>query len=414
MNDQQMDRLINRLDVIAPPNPDWVAASVAQLLPTVRQARRRDASPLGQAELALTTLWRLLLGSGSRKTLLSVAVVLLLIGMLGIYLVGTSSRQPQGGPTGLLVVVSNGGLETIDIRDTSTNGLLPPTTLVSAVSRSVDGRLIAFRVHEDSGDHYEVMAPDGTGRRRVATDLTVKGESCHDVWSPDSRFLVTGVDVVGGRKGRIVVIDIATGEARFLTPETTRAGCPIWSPGGDWIAYTTSDEVLERVRADGTGAESLATHAGGATSWSEDGWIYWDDPDRGVSRTQVDTGETGTLSDTRFGTGHAPALAPDGTQLAAIYDVERSGPWHLYLSAPDGSDAHRLASDVLVFDGWSTDGQYLLFVWAPPPDSGETGGLVALKPDGTGRRLLRPFDATCPPTQNSTCFKDIGWGQSRP
>lgn len=414
MNDQQVDRLIQRLDIAATPNSEWVNASIARLLPTVHQARRRDASPLGQAGRVMAALRRLLWGSGSRKLLPSIAVALLLTGMLGTYLVGTSNREPAGGQTGLLVVVTNGELETIDVRDGSTNELLPPATVVSAVSRSPDGRLLAFRIGEGSGDHYEVMATDGTGRRPVATDLTFEGDSCHDVWSPDSRFLVTGVDVVGGNKGRIVVIDVSSGEARFVTPETEQAGCPIWSPDGQWIAYTTSDLVLERVRADGTGSERLATDAGGAASWSDDGWIYWDNPELGVHRTQVETGKTATVSDPRFGTGHAPALSPDGTQLAVIYPVQRRGPWHLYLSAPDASFAHRLASDVLVFDGWSTDGQYLLFVWAPPSDSGETGGLVALRPDGSERRLLRPFDATCPPADYSSCFKDIGWGQSRP
>ena len=414
MNDQQVDRLIQRLDTAATPSSEWVNASLAQLLPAARQARRRDASPLGRIELVLVGLRRLLWGSGSRKTLVSIAGALLLTGMLGAYLVGTSNREPVGGPTGLLVVVTNGGLEAIDVRDGSIIELLPPATVVSAVSRSPDGRLLAFRIREGPGDHYEVMATDGTGRRPVATDLAVEGESCHDVWSPDSRYLVSGVDVVGGNKGRIVVIDVSSGDARFVTPETEQAGCPIWAPDGQWIAYTTSDLVLERVRADGTGPKRLATDAGGATSWSDDGWIYWDNPDRGVHRTQVETGETEALSDPRFGKGHAPALSPSGTQLAVIYDVRPRGPWNLYLSAPDGSDAQRLASDVLVFDGWSTDGQYLLFVWGPPSDSGETGGLVALRPDGSDRRLLRPFDATCPPADSSSCFTDIGWGQSRP
>ena len=190
------------------------------------------------------TLRRLLRQSGSRKSLLSIGIALLLTTMLGLYLVGGSSREPPGGPTGLLVVVQNGGLEAIDIRDNSTTELLPPATHASAVSRSPDGRLLAFRVHEYSGDHYEVMGTDGTGRRRVAADLTVEGEVCRDNWSPDSRFLVTGADVAGGSKGRIVVIDIASGKERFVTRDTIQAGCPIWSPDGAWIAYTTSNSVL--------------------------------------------------------------------------------------------------------------------------------------------------------------------------
>jgi WD40-like Beta Propeller Repeat len=442
MNDQQMDRLIERLDVAANPNPEWVNTSLAQLLPNARQARQRDASPLGQAERVLAALRRLLWESGSRRTLMSIAIGVLLTTMLGIYLVGTSNREPPGGPTGLLVVVQNAGLEAIDIRDTSTIELIPPASQVSAVSRSVDGRLVAFRVFVFRGDvqpnivyHYEVMGTDGAGRRRVATELTFSrpptglgdpglGEPCHDVWSPDSRFVVTGVDVIGGSK-RIVVIDIASGEPRFVTPETTQAGCPIWSPDGAWIAYTTSDGVLERARPDGTGAKSLSTYTGGATSgdstvpptqatsWSDDGWIYWAPFEGGVYRTHFDTRETETVSDTRFGIGFAPALSPDGTQLALMYDIEGERTSDLYLSAPDGSDARRLVSNVLIFDGWSVDGQYLLFVWAPPPESGETGGLVALKPDGSERRLLRPVNDACQVADDS-CFRDIGWGQSRP
>lgn len=428
MNDQQMDRLIGRQDVIANPNAEWVNTSLAQLLPTVRHARQRDASALGQVAQVLGALRRTLLGSGSRRTLMSIAVALLLTGMLGIYLVGTSNREPPGGPTGLLVVVQNAGLEAIDIRDNSTIELIPPASHISAVSRSVDGRLLAFRVFRPSvGYHYEVMGTDGTGRREVAAKLTFSrrspgfngpglGEVCHDVWSPDSRFLLAGVDVVARGRGRIMVIDIASGEPRFVTPESTQAECPIWSPDGAWIAYTTSDGVLERVRPDGTGADSLAADAGGVMSWSDDGWIYWDKPygDEGVRRTHVGTGETKTITDPRFGIGFAPALSPDGTQVAFMYDYEQNGrTGDLYLAAPDGSDARRLLSNVLLLDGWSVDGQYLLVVWAPPPDSGETGGLIALKSDGSERRILRPITDPCQ-VADDTCFRDIGWGQSRP
>ena len=83
MNDQQVDRLAQQLDIAATPNSEWVSASIARLLPTARQARRRDASPLGRAEQVLAGLPRLLWGSGSRRTLLSIAVALLLTGTLG-------------------------------------------------------------------------------------------------------------------------------------------------------------------------------------------------------------------------------------------------------------------------------------------------------------------------------------------
>jgi hypothetical protein len=207
MNDRQMDRLFERLSVTAEPGPDWIAASAAQLLPNVRAARRWDASPLGRATLVLVALRRLLRDGPSRRTLLSIAIALLLTGALAAYLVGGATRQVPGGPTGLLILAADGGVEAIDIRQDVSTRLLPDGSGISAVSRSPDGRLFAFRVPGTAGDHYEVMDVDGSARRRVASDLTIAGTSCNDAWSPDSRMFASGVDVVGGERGRIVVID---------------------------------------------------------------------------------------------------------------------------------------------------------------------------------------------------------------
>ena len=73
----------------------------------------------------------------------------------------------------------------------------------------------------------------------------------------------------------------------------------------------------------------------------------------------------------------------------------------------------RLLRDVVGWGGWSTDGKYLLAAHAPTDGSNEPAGLIALTPAGEAV-LVAPFTGNCPPSTESTCFKDLGWGQSRP
>ena len=83
----------------------------------------------------------------------------------------------------------------------------------------------------------------------------------------------------------------------------------------------------------------------------------------------------------------------------------------LYAANPDGSDAHLVLADA-VNDGWSADSEPILADWRPP---GGGGGLLTIRPDGTGRRMVYPFPAGCTQAAGAPgCVDSIGWGQARP
>jgi hypothetical protein len=414
MNDQQMDRLIRRLDMSVNPDPVWLSRSLDELLPAARAAKRYDESRLGQLRVMLASLVRLIARGGSRRTILGIAAALLIGGLLITLGAGQQDRPAPGGPAGLLMIADAGGLDGVDPRDGTVVHLLPSTFNVHTVSRSPDGRLVAFRIRDQTGEHYGLMSTDGTLRRSAAPDVTVEPGSCNDSWSPDSLRLVAGVRPVGSSTGRILVIEAGTGEGYFVTPPSIDASCPIWSPDGQSIAYTTGAGALETVRRDGSAVRSVADPAGGATSWSSDGWIYWDSGDGAVRRSNIVTGTSQTISRATIGRAFAPALSPDGEHLAFLYWRDATQSFDLYLGEPDGTGATRVLSNVLVFGGWSRDGADLLVVWAPIGGIANEGGLVTLGQDGSRRMLLMPFSAGCPPTVDSPCFRDIAWGQSRP
>ena len=196
------------------------------------------------------------------------------------------------------------------------------------------------------------MGTDGTGRRRVAADLTVEGEVCRDNWSPDSRFLVTGADVAGGSKGRIVVIDIASGKARIRYPGHDPGWMSDLVTGRHLDRLHDIRRVLERVRPDGTGPDKhchasrrryvlVETTAGstGRTLTAE-----------AFSRTNVDTRARQKQSVTRdLARRTPPPFRRTALNWPSSTRSRENQAYDLYLCGPDGTDARRLASDVAHF-----------------------------------------------------------------
>ena len=67
-----------------------------------------------------------------------------------------------------------------------------PATYARGVSRSPDGRLVAFWTTGRDRSHLYVIGVDGQHRRELAPDLSLGWLNAIDVWSSDSRFLATG------------------------------------------------------------------------------------------------------------------------------------------------------------------------------------------------------------------------------
>ena len=192
---------------------------------------------------------------------------------------------------------------------------------------SRDGRRVAYT---HNGQIY-VSGVDGSGRRRVTF-----GRS--PAWSRDGRQLV----VVRGayEEPRLVVVDVATGDARRLRTGG-HAADPAWSPTADVIAFTGRDGIYTIV-ADAGDLRRLT----------------------GPERTQ-------------------PAWSPDGTRLAYVHW------WTLHTIRPDGSDDRLVYDngDVDLWDpSWSPDGAELVVGWAEQDP--RFWRLVLVAADGSGDRFL--------------------------
>jgi Tol biopolymer transport system component len=74
-----------------------------------------------------------------------------------------------------------------------------------------------------------VINADGTGARRVAEDLNVRGAPA---WSPDGQWLA----VAAIRDGEPQLFKIPVGGGTPLLLVKAYSTDPIWSPSGEWCA----------------------------------------------------------------------------------------------------------------------------------------------------------------------------------
>jgi WD40-like Beta Propeller Repeat len=422
MTDERIDALIRRLDVPSDPDLGFVQSTYVALLPRARAARVGDASRIGRLvrdlRLLVTGAWP----STTRPVrILGLVVLLILATMVALAVVGALNRvQPiRNGP---LIVSMRGELQAIDVVDGSVRSILPPGESAKGVSRSPDGRLVAFWTIGGGQSHLWVIGVDGRDRRELASDLSLGWTNAVDVWSSDSRFLATEVIVHGD--ARIIVADVVTGAARVVTPPGLIAHSPLWSPDDRWIAFaeeTTVTRSLAVIRRDGSGKRTIGgdiVGVAGPDTWSPDGtWIYFDasgtlggKSDHGVYRANV----AGGFSQLLVGSGiavyaaYAPASSPDGTLIVFIVPRGDRQAFDLYIANSDGSGSHRLLESA-THDGWSADGRYILTEWTP---ADQPGGLAVITPDGSDFRVLLPFDACA--RSGSGCTDGVGWGLPRP
>ncbi len=106
----------------------------------------------------------------------------------------------------------------------------------------------------------------------VDTPLPAASWASWHSWSPAGDAIVYETGRGGSR--RIDVIDLTTSSPRSLVGPAQFGACevwaPDWSPAGDRIAFTSCDQKLYIVNADGTGLRPVAASAYGPR-WSIDG-----------------------------------------------------------------------------------------------------------------------------------------------
>jgi len=113
---------------------------------------------------------------------------------------------------------------------------------------TADGQRLAFLVQKRGTTQLYVMNADGTGARRVAGELEVRGTPA---WSPDGRWLA----VAANRDGEPRLFKIAVGGGAPVLLGHEYAIDPIWSPSGEFLVYSGADVgttfSVKAVSADG-------------------------------------------------------------------------------------------------------------------------------------------------------------------
>ena len=120
----------------------------------------------------------------------------------------------------------------------------------AAISR--DGRRVAIVVRTPARWQLYVMNADGSGERRLAEELDVRGTPA---WSPDGRTLA--VAVLENGEPHVFKIGVDDGARVRLVNEYSLD--PTWSPSGQFLVYSGADVgttfFVKAVNADGTPRE---------------------------------------------------------------------------------------------------------------------------------------------------------------
>ncbi len=212
--------------------------------------------------------------------------------------------------------------------------------------------------------------------------------------SPDGRFFVAR-DLAGG-KSRLVTYEIATGTPTPLTASTNWETCPVWSPDGHSIAFTSTGTLKLKRSARGWTDEPLLPFSElergyCATDWSRDGASLigsGDDPSQ-IWRLSITDRKLRPLIESPAAV-RQPTFSPDGRFIA--FTSTETGPSEIFVQTFLGTGERRQVSQGGGFSPrFSRDGRELYYLrgdrmlMAAPFDTrtGTASGPRALFPAAT-------------------------------
>ncbi len=276
------------------------------------------------------------------------------------------------------------------------NRLIFPLNNVSEPAMSPAGDRLAFRgwgkpPSEDSP--YADCAPPVDFRGLADTTLAATGlqrltgywEDSHPDWSPDGQQLLFDTDRNPEGITRILLVGADGSNERDLRIAGQH---PSWAPDGQRFVYRGCDLTGNRCGL----------------------WLAYAAP---VNPWEVGNNMIGpVVQDER-------AAHPDWSPVSdqVVYQSPMSGSWDLYVaSAGGGSEAGptQLTDDPAIegLPSWSPDGKWIAFL----SNSGGNWGIWIMRPDGSGRRLIFPFDggnftprAVAPYGQRDWINEQISW-----
>ena len=201
----------------------------------------------------------------------------------------------------------------------------------NGVDWSPDGTQIVYNSNAADPSKYQVHIMEiATGESRPITSAPVS--SFYPIWSPDGeRVAVSRTDT--GSDVDIIVIDVATGEERNLTPHEGEQSwyAADWSPDGGKLlvgsdtcpGFVGYDNVavldVETGAVEWLTRDLWASHAG---EWAHRGarisWLSNVEGNNHIFVHELDTGETRVL-DIPKGNNSGPDFSPDGGRLAYVH-----------------------------------------------------------------------------------------------
>jgi Tol biopolymer transport system component len=173
-------------------------------------------------------------------------------GAIPIHLSTARALSPRVGPGFLVYRARRAGTDGIWKLSNGT-----PTQLWSGTegralggpALAPDGRRLAFLAQKGGRAHLHVMNADGSGARRIAEELDVRGAPA---WSPDGQWLA--VAALRDGEPRLFKIPVEGGAPVPLVDGYSTD--PVWAPSGRFLVYSGADVgttfAVKAVSADGT------------------------------------------------------------------------------------------------------------------------------------------------------------------
>jgi Tol biopolymer transport system component len=296
----------------------------------------------------------------------------------------------------LWVIRATGGRATQVTRE-------PPNTTFQDVRWPRPGTWITFGAFlADNDAEIAVTAPDGTGYRRLTSNLV---EDRDPAWSPDGKSIAFSRAGSRSNTAALWLMRSDGSRPRRLTRADARRDTnPAWSPDGRQIAFVRAPRnaflgALVIARADGSGARTVPTPPvfPARISWAPDGKTIAlaAEPGNWPAIYSVGADGAGLTRVTQTIFAAAPSWAPDGSRI--LFSAEHDEPsfgrqQDLYVVAPDGSGVTRVVEDVAFNEGgdWSPDGKRIVFARPPAPFE----QVAVANADGTGERAITTEPAT--------------------
>ena len=249
-----------------------------------------------------------------------------------------------------------------------------------------EGREIAYSaLREDGGSDLWRMDRDGGDQELL---LACPGEVClNPVWSPDGalvayerRGIWADAPNLDPKAGRIWLLDVEEGEGRPLFDYDVALHSPVWSPGGERLAYVSPTlpgvEVLD---LDTGEFQQFGNEWGAAPVWSPDGSalilpeLMLEEEDEAwvvrLVRVNLEPGELLDISgDEGLVKDVGPAWSPGGGWIAFGRQFLGEEQWtpgrQIWLVRPDGSEAYLLLDEPMgdfYALAWRADGGALAY-----------------------------------------------------